>query len=232
MKIEIWTDFSCPLCYVGKRKLEIAVEQFPHKDRITIDWISFPNVTAEEQCMTIEELLKERHGFENVNLVLEQLIIEAEAIGLPLRFDKTPTVNTYDAHRLLQLAKKQEKEQAFVDDIFESYFANGYLIDNKQVLRNVALQVGLDEQLVDETLSMNCFAKSVEADIALTEELGIGVTPFIVLEEKYALPGIQTEKELLQVLHDIWEEEGYTYRPLQMKDKKEKKYCTGNDCEV
>src|SRR5699024_4578700 len=115
---------------------------------------------------------------------------------------------------------------------FESYFGDGHLIDNKQILRDLALQVGLEEKLVDETLSMNCFAKSVQADKELTEELGVNLTPFIVLEEKYALPGLQTETELLQVLHDIWEEEGYAYRSFEQVNDKERRYCTGNDCEV
>jgi protein disulfide-isomerase len=39
VKIEIWSDVICPFCYMGKRKLELALQQnpIPH----TIEWKSF-----------------------------------------------------------------------------------------------------------------------------------------------------------------------------------------------
>jgi len=34
MKVEIWSDVMCPFCYIGKRKFEAALEQFPDKDKV------------------------------------------------------------------------------------------------------------------------------------------------------------------------------------------------------
>ena len=41
MKIEIWSDIACPYCYIGKRKLEKALAQFPHKDKVELVWHSY-----------------------------------------------------------------------------------------------------------------------------------------------------------------------------------------------
>lgn len=41
MKIEIWSDVMCPFCYIGKRNFEKALEQFPDKDKLQVEWKSF-----------------------------------------------------------------------------------------------------------------------------------------------------------------------------------------------
>lgn len=41
MKIEVWSDFVCPFCYIGKHRLEMALEQFPHKKDVEVEFKSF-----------------------------------------------------------------------------------------------------------------------------------------------------------------------------------------------
>lgn len=41
MKIEIWSDIACPFCYIGKRKLEKAIQKLPDSSSIQIEWKSF-----------------------------------------------------------------------------------------------------------------------------------------------------------------------------------------------
>src|SRR5690554_269421 len=41
MKVEIWSDVMCPFCYIGKRKFETALAQFPHKDEVELIWKSY-----------------------------------------------------------------------------------------------------------------------------------------------------------------------------------------------
>ena len=41
MKIQIWSDVVCPYCYIGKREFENALAQFPHRDRVEVEWKSF-----------------------------------------------------------------------------------------------------------------------------------------------------------------------------------------------
>lgn len=234
MKIEIWTDFTCPFCYIGKRKLEIAIEQFPYKDIITVEWISFPLEALNDAEMAMDQWLMEKHGYAETEIesTWNQLFIEAKELGLPLKRKAMQYVDTYDAHRLLQLAKKQKKDNVFVDRLFQSYFGEELPINNKAVLREIALHVGLEEEVVDETLSMNCFAKAVAADIQLAEEIGIQTAPFFVFEEKYAVQGYQSEQSFLQILHDVWEQEGWSQRPTRKVDLNERKYCIGNECDI
>ena len=41
MRIDIWTDFICPWCYLGKRRLELALERFEGRGAVELHWRSF-----------------------------------------------------------------------------------------------------------------------------------------------------------------------------------------------
>ena len=41
VKVEIWSDIVCPWCYIGKRRLETALDDFPHRDNVEIVYRSF-----------------------------------------------------------------------------------------------------------------------------------------------------------------------------------------------
>jgi predicted DsbA family dithiol-disulfide isomerase len=36
VRIEVWSDVVCPWCYIGKRRLEAALERFPHRDDVEV----------------------------------------------------------------------------------------------------------------------------------------------------------------------------------------------------
>ncbi len=64
MKIEIWSDVVCPWCYIGKRRFEKALAQFPHRDAVTVTWRSFeldPNAAQSSQD-TLNERLASKYG--------------------------------------------------------------------------------------------------------------------------------------------------------------------------
>ena len=64
MNIEIWSDFICPFCYIGKRKFEIALEKFPHREQVKITWRSFelsPG-TLPKPGQDVYDYLAERKG--------------------------------------------------------------------------------------------------------------------------------------------------------------------------
>ena len=40
-RIEIWSDIACPWCYIGKRRFERALAQFPQREQVTVHWRSY-----------------------------------------------------------------------------------------------------------------------------------------------------------------------------------------------
>ncbi|HRN43540.1 MAG TPA: DsbA family protein, partial [Flavobacterium sp.] len=41
LKIQIWSDIMCPFCYIGKRRIEGALQKFEHKEAVEIEWKSY-----------------------------------------------------------------------------------------------------------------------------------------------------------------------------------------------
>lgn len=235
MKIEIWSDFTCPFCYIGKKQLELAIEQFPYKEAITIEFISFPfgmDELAAKQ-MTAHDILMERHSLsaDQFAIALEEVERKASEIDVCITFQNNEYMDTYKAHRLLKLAKKEQKDHIYVEKVFKSYFTKGLRIDENAILKEIALASGLELQAIEETLSLNCFAKAIEADLVLANEIGVNQLPFFVFEEKYAVVGAKDADVLLQVIYDVWQQEGWNEKRLKKAAVHEKIYCTGTECE-
>ncbi len=125
MKIEIWSDYVCPFCYIGKRKLEIALEQYDFSDEVEIELKSFeldPNA-QKSYDKNIHELIAKKYGMpvEQARSFNEQLIEEAKKIGLIYEFDKMIPTNTFDAHRLFQYVKSSGKGNAFSEEVLKAF---------------------------------------------------------------------------------------------------------------
>src|ERR1700730_15196873 len=104
MKIEVWSDFVCPFCYIGKQRLEMALNQFPYKDHVDIEFKSFeldPNAPIYTE-KNIYESLAAKFGTseEQVKKMNLGLIQHAAEIGLTFNYDSMKPTNTFEAHRL------------------------------------------------------------------------------------------------------------------------------------
>ena len=107
MKIEIWSDIACPFCYIGKRHLEKAMDDFEHKSEIELIWKSFqldpalPGTTTEN----VYEMLarKKNISLEHSKKLNDHVVQMAKDAGLEYHMDRVIPVNTFDAHRLIQM---------------------------------------------------------------------------------------------------------------------------------
>ncbi|HLR64778.1 MAG TPA: DsbA family oxidoreductase [Pseudogracilibacillus sp.] len=237
MKVEIWSDFTCPFCYIGKVNFEQALKQFTYKDCVTVQYYSFQldqelpfhEATTMKEAMLHKYEQKTSGCHEDVIVQIEE---EASRVGLSLKLEKMYYTLTNDVHRLTKLAKKEGKEKEFVDLVFERYFNDCYHIGEKETLKQLARELQLDIEHVEETLSMNCFNRSVKEDIELAEDLGIDSVPFFIINEQYALVGAQPVSTFLETLYEVWEQEGHRPSSLENVGTKTHSFCTGDDCEL
>jgi len=120
MHIDIWSDVVCPWCYLGKRRLERALEVFEHRSDVTIAHRSFQLDPSRprHQTMSRRQMLmaKYRLSEDQVKAMDQRMAQTAAADGLTYRLtDAGQTGNTLDAHRLLHLAKARGREDAMRD---------------------------------------------------------------------------------------------------------------------
>jgi len=210
MKIKIWSDVRCPFCYIGKRKFEMALEKFQHKNDVEVEWQSFeldptlvtqPDVNATVHLSEIKGISKER-----ANEMQQYVTQVAKEVGLNFNFDKTIVANSFNAHRLIQFAKSKGFGNEAEEALFKAHFIEGKNIDNKEVLLHIAINIGLDENETTKMLASNAFAKEVKQDEMQAQDLGISGVPFFVLNDKYAVSGAQSPETFLQAMEQTWKE--------------------------
>lgn len=212
LKIEIWSDVMCPFCYIGKRRIENALDQFPNKEHVEIEWKSFqldPSTKSQPGKSTYD-YLAERYGrdrqwsVEMHNNIAQQ----AKADGLEYNFDKAVIANSFDAHRLSHLAKKHGVGNALEELIFKAYFTEGKDVADHNTLIDLGISVGLDSTEISAMLNSDLFADAVQKDIAEAQQIGVRGVPFFVMDRKYAVSGAQPLEafsESLQKSWDSWE---------------------------
>ena len=234
MKVEIWSDIMCPFCYIGKRRFEEALGKFSDQKNIAIEWKSFqldPTIQP-APGKNVYEYLAERKGisYEQSEQMHERVIAMAKDAGLEYNFDKAVIANSYDAHRLIQLAKKNKLGDAAEERLFKAYFTEGKDFGNHDTLAEIGREIGLDENKVSQALATNEFANEVDADIYEAQQIGVRGVPFFVFNRKYAVSGAQASETFVEVLNKSfteWRKEN----PLQQLDIIEGEVCEpGSDC--
>ena len=210
MKIEIWSDVVCPWCAIGKRRFENALERFEHSDAVDVVFRSFeldPSAPSETPG-TRNEHLAEKYGVTLAEAAQrhEQTTALAAEEGLEFHFDRARAGNTFDAHRLLHLARDHGLQHELKERLMLGYFSEGAPIGDKDTLQALAVDVGLDPDLVAKTLATDAFAQDVRADESRARALGITGVPFFVVDETYGVSGAQPAEMLLQVLDKAWSE--------------------------
>lgn len=209
MKVDIWSDVRCPFCYIGKRKFETALADFEHKGEIEVEWHSFeldPNATTVLD-KTSEEYLAERYGKskEWAAETHKNVADAAAAVGLTFNFDQAIVANSFDAHRLIQLAKTKGLGDAIEEAMFKAHFTDGKNIDNHEALTEIGVSIGLDATEINEMLNSDQFADEVRYDEKTAETIGVRGVPFFVFNEKLAVSGAQPPETFLGALNQAWE---------------------------
>lgn len=207
IKIEIWSDVMCPFCYIGKRRLEQALEKFPQRDNVEIEWKSFqldPN-TKSVPGKDAYTYLAERYGrdIEWSKATHENVTRMAAEVGLGYRFDKAQIANSFDAHRLEHLAKKLGKGDQVVELIFAAYFTEGKNISDLDTLIEIGKAAGIDQHEIETVFKGSDFGNAVRQDIIEAQQLGITGVPFFVFNRKYGISGAQPVEEFSKTLEQV-----------------------------
>ncbi|KAA2245430.1 DsbA family oxidoreductase [Chitinophaga agrisoli] len=210
MKVEIWSDVMCPFCYIGKRRFEHALAQFPQREAIEVVWKSFqldPEMPKEGGA-NINEYLAERKGWtlEYAEQVNSQVTAMAAEVGLTYDFDKAVVANSFDAHRFSHLAAQHGLGDAAEESLFKAYFTEGKNIADHAVLADLGASIGLNAGEVSAALAGNGYANEVHQDISEAAALGARGVPFFVIDRKYAVSGAQPEEVFLQALERSYKE--------------------------
>lgn len=200
----------CPFCYIGKRKFEAALDQFPNKDYVEIIWKSFslyPHLETNTET-NIYDFLSQYKGMplEHTKTMVKRVSDFAKSVGLDFDFDNAVIAKTTKAHQLIHLAHTQKLQDEMKERLLSAYFLEGKNVDDTPTLIQLGTEVGLTKEDLKHTLDNHLFLKEVQEDIMESRELGIHGVPYFVFNRKYGISGAQDESKFLETLHQSFNE--------------------------
>lgn len=209
MDVEIWSDIACPWCYVGKRRFEAALTEFERRGEVSLTWRSFeldPQAPREREGDRAGQLA-EKYGItpERARELEAHLTEVAATDGLRMRFDILRSGSTFDAHRIVHLAADHGSQGAMKERLLRAYFSEGALVADHETLLGLAIEVGLPEEDVRQTLASERYAEQVREDEQTAARLGISAVPTFVIDRALGASGAQPPQELLELLRKGWE---------------------------
>jgi predicted DsbA family dithiol-disulfide isomerase len=209
LQVEIWSDIACPWCYVGKRRFEAALEQFEHRDQVTVTWRAFeldPDAPHERDGERAARLA-EKYGtsVERAREMEQNMTDTAAGEGLAFRFDIARSGNTFDAHRVVHLAAEHGLQDAMKERLMKAYLEEGELISDRDTLVKLGVEVGLPKDELIDTLASDRFSAEVRDEERTAFGFGISAVPTFVVDRQFGVSGAQPPELLLQMLERGWE---------------------------
>ena len=235
MKVEVWSDYVCPFCYIGKRQLEKAIQDSGYAGQIEVEYKSFllDPTTPVDTTETVYESLSKKYGssIENVKNMTSNVSERAKEVGLNYNFDEMKSANTVKAHRLTKWVQKNypEKAAVFTETILDAYFIQGKAIGQDAELLEIVKQLDLNVEQASNVLETELFANDVNQDIYEAREIGVKGVPFFVFNNKWGISGAQPQQLFEQTIDQAAQDAGLK-RSIKMVG--EGSVCTDDSCDI
>lgn len=207
--IEVWSDFMCPFCYMGKQKLERGLSKFDHKEIVEVVWRSYqlaPDLVT-DTSKKLDVYFAERKGIslDEAIAINNDTVEKAKLEGLTYNLDKAIPPNTFQAHQMSHFAMGFGKQNEAEEVLFRSYFTDGKNIDDRATLLELAEEIGLDSKALNSALENETFANNVLADREEAKRLGIRMIPCFVVNGKESISGTYNENTFLEALNRAYQ---------------------------
>jgi predicted DsbA family dithiol-disulfide isomerase len=194
LTIDIVSDVVCPWCYLGKRRLESALEKIGVSDAV-VRWRPFQlDDSIPQEGMDRQDYMSRKFGdLSRLNDVHDRLLTFGKEVGAAYDFEailRAP--NTLNAHRLIGWAGDAHVQDKVVEALFRAYFEEGQDIGDADVLVAIAANSGMDGGAIKAALASNADVESAREEMENWRRAGVSGVPFFVFDGKLAVSGAQS----------------------------------------
>lgn len=206
IKVDIVSDVVCPWCYIGKRRIEKAIDALRDRYEFELQYHPFElnpqlPLTGVDQK---EHLSKKFGGTERYRQITDHVTRVASDEGLHFDFEKQKvTPNTRPAHSIIQLALQEGKQPVVKEAFMKAYFVDGVDLSKKENLLQIAVHAGLTQSTVEKLLSTDEGLASVAKVEHELQKLGITGVPFYIVNNKYGISGAQPTESFIKAFENI-----------------------------
>lgn len=211
ISVEIFSDVVCPWCYIGKRRWETALNELVAQrgegvlNDISVVYRPYQlDPTAPGNPSPVAETYAKKFGGpERAQAILNNVSEIAATEGLGFRMDIALRANTRDAHRLIDLALSHNKQHEMKERLMRVYFIEGLDVGARDVLVQLAAEVGLDAEDVRGYLASDAGIGALNSQLIEAQEVGISAVPTFVFNGEFAVPGAQDAEVFVRVLSKL-----------------------------
>lgn len=207
MIVEFYLDYLCPKCYLQHKVLEDMVhdKQIDKRDIIYRSYEMVNHENFDRSLSFIEFIAKYKR------LPVDEVIkfLEDEALYIEL-------FPIHNVHKMAHLAKKSDQSFDYSKAVFKAIYEDHKDLSRTDVLRELALSIGLDAQKVDEVLTTDAFSNAVISNKENAQLKGVSDLPFIRINRHVKLNGLCDEYDIMAALN--------------RERLGESEYCVGENC--
>jgi len=206
LAIDIISDVVCPWCFIGKRRLEAALELYrernPRAPGPKVMWHPFQlNPDMPGEGIDRDEYVKRKFGDDRAAQIYNRITAVGREVGIPFDFTKvTRQPNTLAAHSLIALAIDAGKQDAMVEALFRAFFIEGKDLTSRETLAEITIGAGLDRNDVNAFLSSENARAHIEAEDKRARRTGVEGVPFFIFNKRLAVSGAQAPEVLLEAM--------------------------------
>lgn len=200
MRIDVWSDVVCPWCYLGKRRLEEAIDGLDFADEVEVHWRAFQlDPTATTEPKDLRAAIDRKYGPGSFDGMTTRLGALGDEVGIDYRFDLAQRVTSVPALMLVDWVGNElgrDAAAALHDRLFRAYFTEGANIADPTNLVDWAVEVGADRALAGEAVATGSGRDGVARDLEAAADRQITGVPAFVIEDKHLIPGAQDVETL------------------------------------
>lgn len=205
LQIDVIADLICPWCYLGKRRLDDALQAVRGPSHVS--WYPFQlNPEMPEAGMAFEDYLATKFGDpEKLQPGLEALKDAGRKEGINFRFDRLTRIpNTMNAHRVMMLAESDASTATqLAEDILKGFFEEGLDIADQDVLADIAEQNGIVARDLRNTLEDDTSRRMVLSQEAHVRQSGVTGVPDFLVNKRLFVVGAQSTENLVRVFDRV-----------------------------
>jgi predicted DsbA family dithiol-disulfide isomerase len=201
--IGVYTDVICPWCYLGKRRLDMALLA-AGADPAKVRYLPYElNPDTPREGVDRVEYLRARYG-ERALANDANIVALGREVGIDYHFDKAARIpNTFNAHRLIRLAGEAGVQVQVVEALHEAHFTDGEDIGDDDVLTKIAVSAGLDAARVRAMLASDEGEAQVRELEQAAVQLGVSGVPFFIFNNRSAVSGAQSVEMFASILQRL-----------------------------
>ncbi|MFN0049784.1 MAG: DsbA family oxidoreductase [Cytophagales bacterium] len=210
ISVDIVSDVVCPWCYVGKKRLEKAMDELKDEYNFEVNYHPFQlDATVPESGIDQKtHFIKKFGSADRVEEIFRHVENAGASVGIDFKFREIPkAINTIGLHQILQVAKEEGIQLAVKQALFEAYMVNPIDLTDRNNIASVLAPFGWNKQKVNEVLDNEELKYGVMQEIKQYQQMGISGVPFFIINNKYGVSGAQPSEMFRDAFKSLKEED-------------------------